>query len=90
MHLQNGTTFVPVVGWENISIKLAGVGRHIDGLIKRHLAPKTIVINGIAGRDKRDAESQSGVNGLSNSSSSRRDERGIGETGVAYNHEPVS
>lgn len=40
------------------------------------------------GRAKRDAES--GVDARSNRSGSRRDERGVKETEVTYNHDPVS
>ena len=51
VHSQNGAAFVPVVGWENVGIELRCAGRHVEGLTKRALAPKAIVINGIAELD---------------------------------------
>lgn len=47
MHSQNGTTFVPVVGWEDVGVELRCGGGHVEGLTKRNLAPKDIVINEI-------------------------------------------
>jgi len=92
VHLQNGTTFVPVVRWENIGVELASGGRHVGGLTKRHLAPRVIVINEIARWDWTGQArcGESGVSGRSNRSGSRRDECGIKGAEAAYNHDSVS
>ena len=51
VHSQNSTTFVPVVGRENVGVELVRGGRHVEGLTKGSLAPRKIVINEIAGWD---------------------------------------
>lgn len=48
---QDGTTFVPVVWWEDVGVEWTGGSRHGEGLTKRNLAPRTIVINAIVGWD---------------------------------------
>ena len=91
MHSQNGTTFVPVVGWENIGVELASGSRHVGGLTKRNLAPRAIVINEIARWDWTSQAicGETGVNGRSSRSGFGKDECGIKETEAAYNHDPV-
>lgn len=92
MHSQNGTTFVPVVGWENIGVELTSGSRHVGGLTKRNLAPGAIVINEIAKRDWAGQAicGETGVNGRSSRLGFGRDECGIKEAEAAYNHDHVS
>ena len=92
MHSQNGTTFVPVVRWENVGVELTSGGRHVGGLTKRHLAPRVIVINEITRWDWMGQArcGESGANDRSNRSGSRRDECGIKETEAVYNHDHAS
>jgi hypothetical protein len=41
VHSQNGATFVPVVGWENVGVELRCGGGHVEGLTKRELSAET-------------------------------------------------
>lgn len=90
---QNGTTFVPVVWWEDVGVELTTGGRHGEGLTKGNLAPRKIVINEIAGRDwtgEASCASESGVTAVRMVRILGENERGNKETEAAYNHDSVS
>lgn len=67
MHSQNGTTFVPVVGWEDVGVELRCGGGHVEGLTKRmtsaekqSLSMKSPKLDWMGESEKRGVDSKSG------------------------------